>query len=105
MTQLAQELTQELAQAAPQPDARQAAMEAERAAAIKMHEAVMRAKPEWFHHIMQRCEAKAAGIAEQASHGPHANRDATFSEVYAQTFPALFTVAIAAYEQALNDNT
>jgi hypothetical protein len=101
MTQLAQVLDQ----VALQPDARQAAMEAERAAVIKMHEAVMRAKQEWFQHIMQRCEAKAAGIAEQASHGTEANGATTFSEVYARTFPALFTAAIAAYKQALNDNT
>jgi hypothetical protein len=80
-------------------------MAAERAAAIRKYEAVMRAKPEWFHHIMRRCEAKAAAIAEQAAHGNQANGAATFSEVYAQTFPALFAVAIAAYEQALNDNT
>jgi hypothetical protein len=95
----------QLAHTAPQPDAREAAMAAANAAAIKSHEAVMRAKPEWFHHIMQRCEAKAARIAEQAAHGPQANGAATFSEVYAQTFPALFTAAIAAYKQALNDNT
>ena len=95
----------QLAQAAPQPDARQVTMATASAAAIKMHEAVMRAKPEWFQHILRRCEAKAAKIAEQASHGPHANGDATFSEVYAKTFSTLFTAAIAAYEQALNDNT
>jgi hypothetical protein len=95
----------QLAQTAPQPDARQAAMTTASAVAIEMHEAVMRAKPEWFGHIMQRCEAKAAKIAEQAARGPHANGDATFIEVYAKTFPTLFTAAIAAYEQALNDNT
>jgi hypothetical protein len=94
-----------LAQAAPQPDARQAAMTAVSAAAIEMHAAVMQAKPEWFWHMMRRCEAKAAKIAEQASHGPHANGEATFIEVYAKTLPTLFTAAMAAYEQALNDNS
>ena len=101
MTQLAQAI----AQAAPQPDARQAAIEAGRVAAIKTHEAVMRAKPEWFWHMLRRCEAKAAGIAEQVSHGPHANGEATFIEVYAKTLPPLFTAAMDAYQQALNDNT
>jgi hypothetical protein len=101
MTQSAQAL----AHAVPQPNARQAAMEAGRAAAMKMHEAVLRAKPEWFWHMLRRCEAKAAGIAEQASHGPHANGEATFIEVYAKTLPTLFTAAMDAYQQALNDNT
>jgi len=95
----------QLAQAAPQPDARQAAMTAERAAAIKTYEAVMRAKPEWFWHMLRRCEAKAAKLAEQASHDPHANGEATFIEVYAKTLPTLFTAAMDAYEQALNDNS
>jgi hypothetical protein len=95
----------QLAQAAPQPDARQAATTAVSAAAIEMHEAVMRAKPEWFWHMMRRCEAKAARIAEQASHGPDANGEATFMEVYARTLPTLFAAAMDAYQQALNDNT
>jgi hypothetical protein len=95
----------QLAQAAPQPDARQAAMAAKRAAAIKMHADVMRAKPEWFWHMLRRCEAKAAKLAEQASHGPHANGEATFIEAYAKTLPTLFTAAMDAYEQALNDNS
>jgi hypothetical protein len=99
------QLAQELDQAAPQPDARQVAMEAERTAAIKMHEAVMRAKPEWFWHMLRRCEAKAAKIAEQASHGPYANGEATFIEVYARTLPTLFTATMDAYEQALNDDS
>ena len=93
------------AQAAPQPDARQAAMAAVRAAAIKMNEAVMRAKPEWFWHMLRRCEAKAAKIAEQASRGAQANGEATFIEVYARTLPTLFTAAMDAYQQALNDNS
>jgi hypothetical protein len=95
----------QLAQAAPQPDARQAAMTAVSAAAIQMHEAVMRAKPEWFWHMLRRCEVKAAKIAEQASHGADANGEATFIEVYARTLPTLFTTAMDAYQQALNDNT
>ena len=92
-------------QAAPQPDARQVAMEAERTAAIKIHEAVMRAKPEWFWHMLRRCEAKAAKIAEQASHGPYANGEATFIEVYASTLPTLFAATMDAYQQALNDDS
>jgi hypothetical protein len=83
-------------------DPRQAAIAAVSAAAIEMHEAVMAAKPEWFHHIMRRSEAKAAKIAEQAARGD-ANGEATFIEVYTRTFPTLFTAAIAAYQQALDD--
>jgi hypothetical protein len=105
MTQLAQVLTQVLAPAALLPNAREAAMEAGRAEAMKMHEAVLRAKPEWFWHMLRRCEAKAAGIAEQASHAPQADGEATFTEVYARTLPTLFTAAMEAYQQALNDNT
>jgi hypothetical protein len=101
MTQLAQVL----AQAAPQQDARQAAMAAGRVEAIETYEAVMRAKPEWFWHMLQRCEAKAAGIAEQASHGAHADGAAAFMEVYGRTLPTLFAEAMRAYQQALNDNT
>ena len=44
---------------------------------------------EWFWHLFAKCEAKAARIAEQAVHGPHACGDATFIEVYAKTMPAL----------------
>jgi hypothetical protein len=80
-------------------------MEAGRAAAMKMHEAVLRAKPEWFWHMLRRCEAKAATIAEQASHDPYASGEATFIEVYAKTLPTLFTAAMDAYQQALSDNT
>jgi hypothetical protein len=85
-------------------DPRQAAIAAVNAAAIEVHEAVMRAKPEWFGHIMRRCEARAARVAEQAA-GHDANGEATFIEVYTRTFPALFTPAIAAYQQALDDNS
>jgi hypothetical protein len=95
----------QLARAETFPDARQAAMTAASAAAIQMHEAVLRAKPEWFWHMMRRCEAKAAKIAEQASRGPDASGDATFIEVYATTLPTLFTAAMAAYQQALDDNS
>lgn len=101
MTQLAQVIHQP----APQPDAREAAMAEVRAAAMKMHEAVLRAKPEWFWHMLRRCEVKAASIAEHASLDPHADGEATFMEVYARTLPMLFTAAMDAYQQALNDNT
>ena len=93
-----------LARAVTFLDPRQAAMATVNAAAIEAHQAVMHAKPEWFHHIMRRCEAKAAKIAEQAA-GHDANSEATFVEVYTRTFPALFTAAIAAYQQALDDNS
>jgi hypothetical protein len=71
-------------------------MTAVSAAVIKMHEQAERDRPEWF----RRCEAKAAKIAEQASHGPHSCGDATFIEVYAKTLPALMTAALDAHEQA-----
>jgi hypothetical protein len=56
---------------------------------------------EWLRHLLRRCEAKAAKIAEQATHGPHACGDATFIEVYAKSLPALLRAAIDAHEQAL----
>ena len=55
----------------------------------KMHKAEMAKRPEWFWHLFAKCEAKAARIAEQAVHAPHACGDATFIEVYAKTMPAL----------------
>ena len=65
------------------------AMAAVGAAVIKMHKAEMAKRPEWFWHLFAKCEAKAARIAEQAAHGPHACGDATFIEVYAKTMPTL----------------
>jgi hypothetical protein len=70
------------------------AMGAVGAAAIKMHKAEIDKKPEWFWHLFAKCEAKAARIAEQAAHAPHACGDATFIEVYAKTMPALLTKAL-----------
>jgi hypothetical protein len=95
----------QLARAETFPDTRQAAMMAASAAAMEMHEAVLRAKPEWFWHMMRRCEAKAIKIAEQAARGPDSNGEATFIEVYARTLPTLFAASMAAYQQALDDNS
>jgi len=64
------------------------------AAVIKMHRAEMDKRPEWFWHLFAKCEAKAARIAEQATHGPHACGDATFIEVYAKSMPALVATAL-----------
>jgi hypothetical protein len=86
-------------------DPRRAVMMAASAAAMEAHEAVLRAKPEWFWHMMRRCEAKALKIAEQAAQGPDANGEATFIEVYARTLPTLFAASMAAYQQALDDNS
>jgi hypothetical protein len=97
-----------MSQAARAPiflDPRQAAMAAASAAAMETHEVVLRAKPEWFWHMMRRCETKALKIAEQASRAPDANGEATFVEVYARTLPTLFAAAMAAYQQALDDNS
>jgi len=55
------------------------------AAVIKLHKEAMDKRPEWFWHLFAKCEAKAARVAEQATHGPHACGDATFIEVYAKT--------------------
>jgi len=60
-------------------------------AVIKLHKEAMDKRPEWFWHLFAKCEAKAARVAEQATHGPHACGDATFIEVYAKTLPALVT--------------
>ncbi|MGB9114125.1 hypothetical protein [Bradyrhizobium sp.] len=67
------------------------------AAVIKMHKEAMDKKPAWFWHLFAKCEAKAARIAEQAAHGPHACGDATFIEVYAKTLPALMEKALDAH--------
>ena len=64
------------------------------AAVIKMHKAEMDKRPEWFWHLFAKCEAKAARMAEQATHGPDACGDATFIEVYAKSLPALVTKAL-----------
>jgi hypothetical protein len=64
------------------------------AAVLKMHREAMDKKPDWFWHLFAKCEAKAARLAEQATHGPHACGDATFIEVYAKTLPGLVTKAL-----------
>jgi len=64
------------------------------AAVIKMHKEAMDKKPDWFWHLFAKCEAKAARIAEQATHGPQACGDATFIEVYAKSLPALVAKAL-----------
>ena len=72
------------------------AMAAVGAAVLKMHREAMDKKPDWLWHLFAVCEAKAARIAEQATHGAGACGDATFIEVYAKTLPALVTKALAA---------
>jgi hypothetical protein len=72
------------------------AMGAVGAAVIKMHKEAMDKKPDWFWHLFAVCEAKAARLAEQAAHGPHACGDATFIEVYAKSLPMLVTKALQA---------
>jgi hypothetical protein len=81
--------------------ARQIVMTAVGAAVINMHAEAEIERPEWFSHILKRCEVKAAKIAETEALGPHACGDATFIEVYAKTLPALLTAALDAHEQAL----
>ena len=66
------------------------------AAVLKMHKQALDKKPDWFWHLFAVCEAKAARIAEQATHGAGACGDATFIEVYAKSLPALVTKALAA---------
>jgi hypothetical protein len=84
------------------PFARQIVMTAVSAAVINMHQAhATDDRAEWFNHILRRCEAKAATIAEQAALRPEACGDATFIEVFAKTLPALFTAALDAHEQAM----
>ncbi len=50
----------------------------------------------WFWHLFAVCEAKAARVAGQATHGAGACGDATFIEVYAKSLPALLTTALEA---------
>jgi hypothetical protein len=66
------------------------------AAVLKMHKQALDKKPDWFWHLFAVCEAKAARIAEQATHGAGACGDATFVEMYAKSLPALVTKALAA---------
>jgi hypothetical protein len=66
------------------------------AAVLKMHKEALDKKPDWFWHLFAVCEAKAARIAEQATHGPQACGDATFIEVYAKSLPTLVTKALQA---------
>lgn len=77
------------------------AMGAVGAAVIKMHKEAVDKKPDWFWHIFAVSEAKAARVAEQATHGPGACGDATFIEVYAKTLPTLFAAALDKHEQVI----
>jgi hypothetical protein len=79
---------------AGQPDPRRAIASLISAAVAGMHPAARAAKPEWFDHLLKRCEAKAFKIATQAALSPYACGDATFAEVYAKTLPTLFTEAL-----------
>jgi hypothetical protein len=75
-------------------DPRQAIASLISAAVAGMHPAARAAKPEWFDHLLKRCEAKAFKIATQAALSPYACGDATFAEVFAKTLPTLFTEAL-----------
>ena len=80
------------------------AMSAVGAAVLKRHRHAMEEKPEWFWHIFAKCEARAARIAEQAAHTPHACGDAAFIETYARSLPKLMTAALNAHEKGLRAN-
>jgi hypothetical protein len=66
------------------------------AAVLKVHREAMDRKPDWFWHLFAVCEAKAARLAEQATHSSQACGDATFIEVYAKSLPGLVTKALEA---------
>lgn len=80
------------------------AMSAVGAAVLKRHKHAMDKKPEWFWHIFAKCEARAARIAEQATHAPDACGDAAFIETYARSLPKLMTAALNADEKGLRAN-
>jgi len=73
------------------------------AAVAGMHPAARAAKPEWFDHLLKRCEAKAFKIATQAALSPYACGDATFAEVFAKTLPTLFTEALERLDAPAGD--
>jgi hypothetical protein len=64
------------------------------AAVAEIHEAERTKRPQWFFHLLKRCEVKAQRIAEHAAQSPYSNGDASFIEVYAKTLPTLFTQAL-----------
>jgi hypothetical protein len=64
------------------------------AAVVEMHQDAERARPEWFHHLLRRAQAKAQRIDEQAAQGQYALGDATFCEAFAKTLPTLFAEAL-----------
>ena len=76
------------------------AMSAVGAAVIKKHKHAMDKNPERFWHMLAKCEAKAARIAEQAARAPQACGDAAFIETYAKNLPKLMTVALDVDEKA-----
>jgi hypothetical protein len=75
-------------------DDRQTAMAAISAAVAGMHRQAQRDRPEWFWHLLKRCETKAARIAEQAAQAEDGNGDATYIDVFADTLPTLFAQAM-----------
>jgi hypothetical protein len=77
-----------------QPTTREAIMQMVSAAVVEMHKEAQQARPEWFFHLLKRCEVKASKIAEHAAQGQYACGDATFCEVFAKTLPVLFTEAL-----------
>jgi hypothetical protein len=78
----------------PRQPRREAIVNMVSAAVVEMHQQALQDRPDWFWHLLKRCEVKAAKIAEQAAQGQYACGDATFCEVYAKTLPMLFTQAL-----------
>ena len=77
------------------------AMSAVGAAVIKKNKPALGKSPDWFWHMLAKCEAKAARVAEQAARDPQGCGDATFIEVYAAQLPKLMTAALESHEKAL----
>jgi hypothetical protein len=80
------------AQATAFIDSRQAAMAAISAAVAGQHRQAQRDRPEWFWHLLERCETKAARIA--AARAGYSHGDATYIEAFANMLPLLFTQAM-----------
>jgi hypothetical protein len=75
-----------------QIDSRQVAMATISATVAGRYRQVQRDRPEWFWHLLERCETKAARIA--AARAEYSHGDATYIEAFANTLPLLFRQAM-----------
>jgi hypothetical protein len=75
------------------------------AAVVEMHAQALRERPEWFWHLMKRCEARADKIASQAALGPYSCGEASYIAEYAKTLPVLVAEALEAFDEKLAEQS